>query len=799
MNNDTTQILLAIILGIVICWFVFGRNCGLSGNDGFSVGGQRCSGTRGDMGVPCFTLAKERCQRVGGCRWIEPPPPPPANSGQTQMERDCEDYLQTLIDPYGACKDVDLGGDSQDKISTPACCYAVETTGGCDVDTMPTELSTLINEEIEICTNQATDPRQSAATASPAPPAQAPAQNLIDQKKNNIFRDMKRVLKKFYNSNSTIQTDIDRLKLSTGENPYSLLKPYADACNVRFLLLENTNDKTMNKVDTNISNIIKNFRIGDPSRSETELYLGNLFRPYSKLTPELQKNLYCQNFKIGGSIDPLLKLRSIEMENFIPYQQDEIPECLGDEYDKSQNYNSITLNQLGDILQNQIINGLSGTSIYQDMSSQIIANGIMIGLDLSQGDSRLSSNPEMLYVISSLAAGHGVFNALDNTNNDEFPGDIKIYNKHSSTVKDSLDNNMEHHDLYTVIDMSGLSVFEPITTSTKTISGIDGPYYFNKYITTSVDKDSIYYMNLFWLQYYIFRIIIGTDNYLWVNAFRKIVNNKITNAGTDPDPDNYINNAGCTNSATDYLLISLVESPTFAIGLDWNQLTTNERIVQLNGNGLFLQRLGPAALDSPSSEFWILDKESFNKKYGDPNYEHLDKGRPRCSGMTWRPEFDNSPCGEQTGNCTAKIGVASERDHKGKVISWIDGYDYNTGVLCYYNNLADATTNAGSATCTGDFTHDRVSSFGHNHPIHKQTLTSTGVAGQYPYRECLLPDKLGTTTQREEVSRGDLCFSQADQTNCIKNENCQWCDEGGGLKMGDINYDCIPTRFTCNT
>ena len=168
--------------------------------------------------------------------------------------------------------------------------------------------------------------------------------------------------------------------------------------------------------------------------------------------------------------------------------------------------------------------------------------------------------------------------------------------------------------------------------------------------------------------------------------------------------------------------------------------------------------------------------------------------------MTWRPEINDSPCGEQKGNCTQRIGVASERDHNGKVISWIDGYDYNTGVLCYYNNLADATTNAGSATCTGDFTNDRVSSFGHNHPIHSKTLTLTGVAGQYPYRECLRHPKLGTTTQREEVlSRGDLCFSQADQTNCIKNENCQWCDEGGGLNIGNIHYNCIPTRFTCNT
>ena len=776
MNNDTTQILLAIVLGIVICWFVFGRNCGLSGNDGFSVGGQSCVGQFGgvtDWICSPYTSGRESICESAGCRWnpgTGESLPPPAS-----MSQECDTYIQGIETP---CQGV---VDGNPETMKPECCDALENDPGCDLHSLE-GLGTSILTERDACNKRA------AAARSPSPPPQ----NLIDQKKNNIFRDMKRVLKKFYNSNSTIQTDIERLQLSTDENPYSSLKPYADACNVRFLLLENTNDKTMNKVDTNISNIIKNFRIGDPTRSEAGLYLGNLFRPYSKLTSELQKNLYCQNFKIGGSIDPLLKLRSIEMERSIPHLRGETPECLNDEDNTSQNYNSIDLKQLGDILQYQIINGLSGTS-------QMIANSIMIGLDLSQGDSRRSSNPEMLYVISSLATGHGEFNALDNTYNDEFPGDIKIYNEQSSTVKDSLDNNMESHDLYTVIDMSGLSVFEPITTSTKTISGIDGPYYFNKYITTSVDKDSIYYMNLFWLQYYIFRIIIGTDNYLWVNAFRKIVNNKITNAGTDPDLDNYINNAGCTNSATDYLLISLVESPTFAMGLDWNQLTTNERIVQLNGNGLFLQRLGPAALDSPSSEFWILDKESFNKKYGDPNYEHLDKGRPRCSGMTWRPEINDSPCGEQTGNCTQRIGVASESDHNGKVISWIDGYDYNTGVLCYYNNLADATTNAGSATCTGDFTHDRVSSFGHTHPIHSQTFTTTGAAGQYPYRECLRHPKLGTTTQREEVSRGDLCFSQADQTNCIKNENCQWCDEGGGLNIGNIHYNCIPTRFTCNT
>jgi len=74
LNDDTTQILLAIVLGIVICWFIFGRNCG---NNGFSVGGQICVGQRSDMGSPCITLTQPVCQRVPGCRW-NPAPPAPA-------------------------------------------------------------------------------------------------------------------------------------------------------------------------------------------------------------------------------------------------------------------------------------------------------------------------------------------------------------------------------------------------------------------------------------------------------------------------------------------------------------------------------------------------------------------------------------------------------------------------------------------------------------------------------------------------------------------------------------------------
>ena len=47
LNDDTCQILLAIIVGIVICYFIFGcsGSCSMGGcsrRDGFSVGGQNC-------------------------------------------------------------------------------------------------------------------------------------------------------------------------------------------------------------------------------------------------------------------------------------------------------------------------------------------------------------------------------------------------------------------------------------------------------------------------------------------------------------------------------------------------------------------------------------------------------------------------------------------------------------------------------------------------------------------------------------------------------------------------------------
>ena len=71
INDDTCQILCAIILGIVICWFIFGQGCGCG--NGFSVGGP-CTGTPDDDNAQfsCNTWTEDQCNNnplARGCSW----------------------------------------------------------------------------------------------------------------------------------------------------------------------------------------------------------------------------------------------------------------------------------------------------------------------------------------------------------------------------------------------------------------------------------------------------------------------------------------------------------------------------------------------------------------------------------------------------------------------------------------------------------------------------------------------------------------------------------------------------------
>ena len=221
----------------------------------------------------------------------------------------------------------------------------------------------------------------------------------------------------------------------------------------------------------------------------------------------------------------------------------------------------------------------------------------------------------------------------------------------------------------------------------------------------------------------------------------------------------------------------------------------DDNIVQLNGNGLFLRPAGPTeggGSTGTTREFFILEEEAFKEIYGDSNYLNIDHTNSRCKDMmAWRtnqsPADLTTSCREKTGDCTIKIGIpgaprvgidescvpkdpnaipvpncsftpgdsstcGSECNYIAPVtalaggnigkINWIDGYDYDRGVLCSYGSKSDVGSK--DARCTGDQNEPRYS--------------SAGQKVQDPYRECLIHNTLeqrmkqrGPTPWRDEL------------------------------------------------
>ena len=84
INDDTCQILLAIIIGIVICYFIFGQGIGSCNRDGFSVGAPCMSDSVHYDPICDRLLTEDSCEDyVSGedlysrCQWIQGPPPAP--------------------------------------------------------------------------------------------------------------------------------------------------------------------------------------------------------------------------------------------------------------------------------------------------------------------------------------------------------------------------------------------------------------------------------------------------------------------------------------------------------------------------------------------------------------------------------------------------------------------------------------------------------------------------------------------------------------------------------------------------
>ena len=212
LNDDTCQILLAIIVGIVVCYFIFGScgscSTGSCNRDGFSVGGQSCTGGMTQEGRLCEDMGETACRRNAvDCTWdpgpTAPPPTPStsANIGcrvigqngipylteltnQCQLGQNTDGTLErgaTVIDNYN----LDGSIDSTFRYSQRCCdlvqnippeCQAngteLDTILGPDGVSLRNDLSTI---NTHFCTRQPTggnsSPPPPTANSSSSPPS----------------------------------------------------------------------------------------------------------------------------------------------------------------------------------------------------------------------------------------------------------------------------------------------------------------------------------------------------------------------------------------------------------------------------------------------------------------------------------------------------------------------------------------------------------------------------------------------------------------------------------------------------
>ena len=346
MNDDTCQILLAIIIGIVVCYFIFG-SCSTGGcnRDGFSVGGQSCTGqVRDDALFRSCDRARDRtgCE-MSGCIWNPAPPPTSANIGcrvigqngipyLTELTNQCqlgENTDGTLGQGATAIDNYNLDGsiDPSFRYSQRCCDLVQNIPPDCRAD--GTELDTISGPDSVSLRNDLSTINTYFCTQPDTPP-----------KYFNILGDMISAIQTL----STTLTESDTATLNgiqeqltnDPQNSSTLVNfesvyAIASAKGIFFHICMNDSN-----VYTGDSILGRNLTYSDTSNikwlegnTPTSLVFGDLFGTFAVSPIEVKKNIYCSENEItisdisdttnpNGSVqkyDPLLKLKSPNMVN----------------------------------------------------------------------------------------------------------------------------------------------------------------------------------------------------------------------------------------------------------------------------------------------------------------------------------------------------------------------------------------------------------------------------------------------------------------------------------------------------
>jgi len=610
MNDDTCQILLAIIVGIVICYFIFGQNsCG----NGFSVGAQICTGTPPDDGVPCanYTRAGEaRCRTAAGCRWErDTATPPPAQDSEciTPGPGGSPGYIFDLTSKCNLGQD-EVGAaalnhyDQTGSLSTyfpytPECCNLVKNIPtGCNA--AGTELDTTIDPNdqktlrADLATMDTMCNRQVAATVDPAAAA-GQSLSVEDIREMNIIDSIKNMIRKVAvgSFHSNIPARLDTIQ-DTSVASYNRLFKIGKEVSLRFIILVNT-DNVASLDQSNFTALSRNVYIPPVDDAITNvsrrIKLGNMFDPYARLSRDDKKEIYCSKNTLttesGEKYDQLLKMRSSDEGG------DQGRSGLSNNLScEGQDGWESSANKMYDI---QPDPG-TGVGIMTDYGDMINSLELRHG-EIASGDSRANMITAIDGVLDDTSIGafqrynkHQMV-IIDKFDDSNFPTDgimqpkyIEIVIKHSiysirgdiSRTFDGAPNNVIERGNYKLLFMDGMS-----SNGTPYNENID-----------EFDKSNLYkayYKNLFFVQYLIFKIFLGTGKY-----FPKPTSFLITDPGKrnyainareydDPHPDWYDNttadgalNDMCTSSGRDYLVLGLLIDPRI---MDQDKHSTGQR------------------------------------------------------------------------------------------------------------------------------------------------------------------------------------------------------------------------------
>ena len=389
-----------------------------------------------------------------------------------------------------------------------------------------------------------------------------------DIREKNIMDSIKNMILKVAvgNLNQTIPAQLNNIR-DTSSRSFNSLFHIGKELNLEFIILVNTdNVASLSKNDfVNLNKHVYILPVDDPiTNTQRRIKLGNMFDPYARLSADDKKEIYCSKNTLTTDnegqekYDQLLKMRSTDegadlSSNLSCGGQDGWDSSTNKMYDIAEHPGAGMglMTEYGDMINNS----LQGTTVPADMTTAI--DGV---LDITSIGAPPRYNDTQMVII-------------DKFDNSRFPNDrimkpkyIRIVIKHSivNIRGDAGATNTIGRGNYQLLFMDGMS--SNGTPYNEKIDAFDKSNLYNAY-----------YKNLFFVQYLIFKIFLGTGRYVpRATSFlvtdpgkrnddigAREYSNPHPNWYDDTNPDGALNNM-CTSSGRDYLVLGLLKEHTHA-------------------------------------------------------------------------------------------------------------------------------------------------------------------------------------------------------------------------------------------